>query len=216
MIKLLFILTILTFTISNAHMSNAQAEEPFINKQNAKTINYEQVKTALKNGASLRAKDDYGTNPLMYASEYTSDTKILDLLLKHGANIHSSDTFGDTALIDACSHNPNPKIIEFLLNHGANIHNTNFLGKTPLMYASNFNSNPAIIDFLLKHGANINAKDRHGNTALMLSIDNKNHNTTKTLLNHDAQPSQELLQYIRSESNDKKLIELFKRYPYYP
>ncbi len=207
--KLLLLLTILTFTISNA-----QAEEPFINIKNVQTITLKQVKTALKNGANVNAKDRRGNTSLLIASGWNSDPKIIELLLKHGANANDKNVM--TALMFASFDNPNPKVVEVLLNHGANVNDKNSSGRTALMFATIKNSHLKRIELLLNHGADVNVKDVTGDTALIWATNTKetaNPQIIKALLKHGAKPSKKLLTYIDTKCKDPKIISLFKKYP---
>ncbi len=191
--KLLLILAIFIFTISNAH-----AEKLFINFKNAKTITVQQVETALKKGANVNARDTDGATPLMYASGYNPtvwdnsgyynpNPKIIELLLNHGANIHAKEKNGMTPLMVASEKNTNPKVIELLLKHGANVNAKDADDRTPLIFASSGNT-PQVIELLLSHGANINAKEKYaGVTPLMrASESNKNPKVIELLLKHGA------------------------------
>ena len=92
-------------------------------KQNEKLFNaswygdLKGVKSALKHGADVNAKDVYGKTALMHASAM-GYPEIVRFLLDHGANINQQSDYNETALMVALEEN-HPDIAEILRSRGA-------------------------------------------------------------------------------------------------
>ncbi len=192
MLKILFIFV--SFFLITGFSSKESDQGLFINKYNAKTISIARIKQAINDGASVNARDDYGLTPLMYASAYNTNPKIINLLLKAGADFKVEDNDAITPLIYASMSNSNPLVIQALLKAGAKVNAKNSLLYTPLLYASRYNPNPKIIATLLQAGADINITDDNGISPLMYAIlYNKNLEVIKLLLKHKYYIKQSLL-----------------------
>ncbi len=75
------------------------------------------VKQAIKDGASLGGRDCKG-NPLLFYSVH-SCVEVTEFLLKKGAAINSKTAYGETALHHGILHQ-NDKAVQFLIKSGAN------------------------------------------------------------------------------------------------
>jgi ankyrin repeat protein len=93
------------------------------------------VKTAINNGADIKAWDVNGADPLMYAARYSSSPEVITTLLKAGADVFHQDEYGATALMWAGAYNSNPETIITLLKAGADAKAKNKKGKTAFDYA---------------------------------------------------------------------------------
>ena len=79
--------------------------------------NVGEVEEAIKEGANINAKDNYGATALMEAAN-EGNTAIVKLLLKHGADVNAEDNYGTTALWNA-ELNDHQQIAKLLRSHGA-------------------------------------------------------------------------------------------------
>ncbi len=61
-----------------------------------------EVKTLLKKGADIRARDEAGNTPLMAAAQ-NADASVLELLLKAGADVNVTNQAGATPLLRAAT-----------------------------------------------------------------------------------------------------------------
>lgn len=131
----------------------------------------------LKHGADVKARQyKNGETVLMMTAEFTSNTKILDLLIEYGAEVNETDDLGRTALFLAVENWDSGKIIRHLVKRGANVNARGDSGSTPLMSAA-CAENPESINTLIECGADVTAKDNYGMNALIntcvWSSDNK-------------------------------------------
>ena len=74
------------------------------------------IKTLLKAGADINAKDKEGWTPLMYAVRYQSNLTILNILLAEKADVKASNNYGLTPLVIASCFNDNPDVLKKLLS----------------------------------------------------------------------------------------------------
>lgn len=126
--------------------------------------NVVEVKEAIKNGANVNAKNNYGSTALMHATVigYTETT---ELLLKHGADVNAKNVIGWTALMGAAVIG-DIELVALLIKYGVDVNAQDHNGCTALMQATA--SGPTeTVELLLKHGADVNARDKDGETALM-------------------------------------------------
>jgi ankyrin repeat protein len=139
----------------------AQKKEPseddkFLQSCNAGIA--QQVEEALKSGANINVKADYGLTGLMFASAFHPDLEIVITLLENGAFINAENDFGVTVLMYAAWATTDPKIVDVLLKNGAKVDAKEEAGATPLIFASlntSKNSN-AILRLLLDKGTDVN------------------------------------------------------------
>jgi len=94
----------------------------------------ETVKTLLRKGAGINAKDGSGRTALMFAV-INLHGETVKVLLEHGADVNARADDGATPLMLAASCG-GPEIVRALLNRGADL-NGSFIqtGKTALMLA---------------------------------------------------------------------------------
>jgi ankyrin repeat protein len=174
------------------------------------------VRTLIKKGTNIEAKDKSGFTALMRAA-FNGRTEVVKLLLDKGANIEARrDKVGDTPLMMAASEcktdtvrlligrgatvntkdsEGTPAIVwaagcidavRFMLDKGADVDAITNMNKTALMSAALFDSSIDVVRLLLDRGANINAKDMYNMTALMAASRSGNADTVKLLLNKGA------------------------------
>src|SRR5689334_14715878 len=68
------------------------------------------VKTLLKNGADIHARDQVGNTPLM-AAALNADSALLELLLKAGADVNATNQAGATALMRAAAYEDKARLL---------------------------------------------------------------------------------------------------------
>ena len=174
----------------------------------------QQINDAIKNGASVNARNDNGFTPLTWAALNNPDPEVLTALIKEGADVDAAN--GETALMSAVCGNSSPKLIELLLRNGADI-NACAEGMTALTLAIGKNADPEIIELLLKNGADINAVNKDGLTALMsAAMRNSNPEIIELLLEYGADiktaSESDFTEYAASKNPNPEVIEVLQKY----
>ncbi|HCE59331.1 MAG TPA: hypothetical protein DEQ74_00625, partial [Wolbachia sp.] len=137
--------------------------------------NYSKVKSAIKKGANVNAKDSGGFTPLYQATDFSS-LEIVKYLIEKGADVNAKDSDGDTILHKAVSSpSSDLEIVKCLVKKGAGVNNKGYGGHTPLHSAAlcaalSFSNNLDIVKYLIEKDADINAKDDKGRTPLDLVL----------------------------------------------
>ena len=127
------------------------------------------VRTLLKEGAEVAAKDSDGWTALHKAAENGHET-VVRLLLKEGADINVEDWFGLTALHPA-ARSGRKRVVQLLLEKGADVAANDHVGRTALCLAAE-NGHEMVVRLLLEKGADVAAKDHAGRTALHRAAEN--------------------------------------------
>ncbi|HMA10474.1 MAG TPA: ankyrin repeat domain-containing protein [Steroidobacteraceae bacterium] len=116
----------------------------------------EQVRSLIKSGADVNARNDYGSTPLTEAAE-TGNVQIIGQLLKAGADPESSNDDGQTALM-ILARTSNIAAAELLLKARAKVNAAEkWRGQTALMWAA-AEQQPEMVKLLIRHGADVNAR----------------------------------------------------------
>jgi ankyrin repeat protein len=129
----------------------------------SKDGNIELVKDLIKQGASVNARNSYGTPLLLIVASKEGErfSKILKILLDNGADINNQDfdipDYGETALHAACEIGDIDRI-KMLIERGANINIRNEFGDTPLHCAVLW-GDIEVVKLLINNGADVNIKD---------------------------------------------------------
>lgn len=84
-----------------------------------KTTDTAAVEAALRAGADVNARDEYGQTPLMYAASQSESPQMLELLLRAGADVNARSDAGWTALMYAARDAQNLDKVVLLMNAGA-------------------------------------------------------------------------------------------------
>lgn len=140
------------------------------------------VKTLLKNGADIHARDEFGNTPLM-AAAWLADAAVLELLLKSGADVSATNKAGAYALLYAATFEDKARL---LIAGGANLKAQSALGNTTLMLAARRVGNSHTVKLLLERGADPNVKNVFGSTALMAAAAAGDMDSVRVLLDHGA------------------------------
>ncbi|MDR0867683.1 MAG: ankyrin repeat domain-containing protein [Planctomycetota bacterium] len=141
-----------------------------------KTGSLAEILDAIEAGASVNAKDEYGTMPLHSAATSNRNPEVIAALVKAGLTIEdvsARNGGGNTPLHQAARYNQNSEIIAALVKAGADVNAENKNGATPLHRAARYNHNPAVITALIEAGANVKAENKNGATPLHQAA--KNH-----------------------------------------
>ena len=139
------------------------------------------------NGADLRIRGKYGTNPLHAAAD-TGNFDMVRILVDYDpANIHAGSESGSTPLHWASTslHFKASSVVRLLLEYGADINVRNQKGQTPLHWASS-GGILEVVRLLLEHGADIEAKRDDGLTALQVAAENGYDGVVEFLREHGA------------------------------
>ena len=191
----------------------------------AKNGNIDKIKSLLKKGANINAKNKRGWSSLMFASKYSNDTSSDDMvrfLLDNGADVNAKNKNEETSLMISSTYSNSTSsldTVKLLLDNGADI-NANY-GWSSLMIASKYSGSTSSLDtvsLLLDKGADVNAKNKHDKrTSLMIASANSNSTsslaTVELLLDRgadvNAKDDLELssLMYASSESNSTSSLD---------
>jgi ankyrin repeat protein len=122
------------------------------------------VTELLDHGASLDARDRFGSRPLSHAAR-SGQLAMVDLLLARGASIDARNLAGATALYAAVEAN-RTAAAQRLIERGADVHLSGHGGVTPVSAAA-FRGNDALVEALLAHGAADREPDQTGKTPIV-------------------------------------------------
>ena len=140
------------------------------------------VRTLVKNGADVNARDESGDTPLMAAALY-ADTAVLELLLRAGADVNATNKAGATALMRAATFEDKARL---LVANGADVKARSRFGNTALILAARKPGNSRTVKLLLDRGADPNAANVLGATALMAAAAAADADSVRTLLDRGA------------------------------
>jgi ankyrin repeat protein len=113
----------------------------------------------LDGGASVDARDRFGTRPLSHAAR-NGHLEMVDLLLARGAPINARNLAGATALYFAAERG-RIAVAQRLIERGADVKLTGRSGLSPVAAAA-YAGSDAIVEMLLAHGADARAPDDTG------------------------------------------------------
>jgi ankyrin repeat protein len=133
----------------------------------------------LDHGASLDARDRFGSRPLSHAAR-SGHLAMVDLLLARGASIDARNLAGATALYFAAEGGQTP-IAQRLIERGADVKLTGRSGISPIAAAA-YVGNDAIVEALLAHGADERAPDETGKPPLVYAAAGARLDIVKRLL----------------------------------
>ena len=119
----------------------------------ARNGNVTDVRALLNSGANINARDNDGSNALIWAARFGHLATVRELL-DRGANINARSNSGWTALICAIYYG-HLAVVRLLLDRGANINARDHFGQTALFHAA-ANGHLPVVRELLKRGANTN------------------------------------------------------------
>ncbi|MDR2459371.1 MAG: ankyrin repeat domain-containing protein [Deltaproteobacteria bacterium] len=139
------------------------------------TGNLSKVQDAIKAGANVNAKDDWGETPLhIAAASMFINSEVVRALINAGANVNARNNYGLTPLTTLwqpgfeSQSKPEERIavLNILVSAGADVNARDTDGRTVLMNAvESFGT--SVVNALINAGADVNARDNNGKTPLM-------------------------------------------------
>ena len=133
----------------------------------------------LDGGASVDARDRFGTRPLSHAAR-NGHLEMVDLLLARGAPINARNLAGATALYFAAERGQ-VAVAERLIARGADVKLTGRSGTSPVAAAA-YAGSDAIVAMLLAHGADGRAPDETGKPPIVYAAARARLDIVKRLL----------------------------------
>lgn len=130
--------------------------------------------------------DDHSVHNVtpLWCAAVAGKVKVVEVLVKYGADVNSVSDTGSTPVRSACFMT-HLDIVKLLVHHRADIQRPNYNGGTCLI---NSVQSVELCEFLLQNGANVNAQDIQNKTALHYAIQEHRFETTKLLLQYNADP----------------------------
>ena len=141
----------------------------------------------LKQGASVTARDRFGSTALLIAAR-SGHVEAIEFLLAEGSDIEHVNLAGSTALLRAVTANRR-KAARHLLKAGANPDKANIKKISPLVAAS-FNGSRRLVKQLLKAGANPSQTDASGKGPAVYAAGKGYNDILKLLLDAGADVNQ--------------------------
>ena len=126
----------------------------------------EEIKSLLKKGADLEAKDGDGETALLMAAR-RGHIEVVKYLVENGADLEAKDKDGDTALVGAAIWGK-LDVVKCLAECGADLEAKDKDGRTALIKAANLVQFD-VVKCLAECGADLDVKDEDGRTALMIA-----------------------------------------------
>jgi ankyrin repeat protein len=128
-----------------------------------------EISKLISQKADVNARDGEGQTPLLLASGFYGNLKIVKMLIKHNADVDAVDYDNESVLYKACSRG-NLEILKFFVkNFDFDINQKNRYGVSLLMRAAII-KHSIMVKFLSKSGAEVDARDEDGDTALLASV----------------------------------------------
>ncbi|XP_015594899.1 protein fem-1 homolog C [Cephus cinctus] len=131
----------------------------------------------------------------LWCAAVSGKLPVIKCLMSHGAEVNAVSDTGSTPVRSACFMT-HLDIVSYLVENGADILKANYNGGTCLI---NSVQSVELCTFLLRHGADVNARDIQNKTALHYAIQEHRFETTKLLLDYNADP------HLKSRCNDDAL-----------
>lgn len=188
-----------------------------LNKYNKRDIitaskegNIPLIKSYLKDGNTPDVVDGRGKS-LLYNAVYNSHRDLVTLLLKY----HADPNFGEFSPINSAIYDDDIDTVKLLMNHGADINKSTEYSPSAVCTAIK-NDRIEILDYLLDNSGDVDLKDPSTKyTPLFYSVVFGNVDTTKSLLEHGADPNIQIGEtplYRSLLSGKKDIMELLLKY----
>jgi hypothetical protein len=146
------------------------------------------IKTLVKYGADLEAKDIMGWTALRYACAHGS-IKMIRFLVESGASIDAPSCRLWTSLHSAAGLG-HVECCKYFIDCGGNLDVRTIDGMTPLHIACIYGQKEDIVRYMINKGADMESKDPNGNSSLQLACQIGNVGIVQTLLSLGCNPFQ--------------------------
>lgn len=140
---------------------------------------------------TMAERQDYleDGSPLIKAAEL-GKMRLVRLLVEGGAQVNERNQRGETPLLATCQalradqsgNSTSLRLIRFLLQHHADPNAQDKCGRTPLMYACMERAGAEVATALISAGADPSIEDYSGGSALVYSINARDQDTIRVLL----------------------------------
>lgn len=132
----------------------------------------------------------------------------IKLLIEQGYDLNQADSNGNTPLHIA-AYKGDINIIYLLIENGADLTTRNNNNETPLHAAIYYSgtTNTEAVNLLLHLGADYNATGKQGKAPLEYAIEENSWEIVDYLLQHGAEPTDEILEYAKSKINQGKTAQ---------
>jgi len=162
----------------------------------------------LDGGASVDARDRFGSRPLSHAAR-NGHLEMVDLLLARGAPINARNLAGATALYSAAERGQ-VAVAERLIERGADVKLTGRSGTSPVAAAA-YAGSDAIVAMLIAHGADERAADETGKPPIVYAAARARLDIVKRLLGRgidvNARYANDLTLLMWAAGPDEKVAE---------
>lgn len=99
--------------IENPNQKDKNGKTPLMTA--IKNGNDWEIRSLLKSGADVNAKDNEGWSALMYAIRYQNNLEFVNILIQNGADVNSKNKYGSTPLQIAACYSDNPEILKRII-----------------------------------------------------------------------------------------------------
>jgi len=87
-----------------------------------------------RNGVDVNARDEHKNTPIIYASGWNSNAKVLQYLISQGGKVNVKNCVGNTPLYFAVGNN-SAEVVQILVSNGADVNARDCGGKRPMEHA---------------------------------------------------------------------------------
>ena len=133
------------------------------------------IRSLLKRGADINAKNNQGSTPLWNAL-YLNKTDEAKALIEAGANVNEQDDVGRVFVLEAVARG-HEDVVDLAIKKGADINAKGPKGETPLMRAISVRKLP-MVEYLIKKNADVNATNDMGQSCMWLAWSHVRSNST--------------------------------------
>lgn len=151
-----------------------------------KTGSYSEIKNRISKGVDINYKNEYGYSPIIVASSFNNDEKVIDLLIKSGASIDCVPIGWSCYLIKEYFENKEKFYEAEKLSDKIKAYLTREYISSPLWFSARYNINEKVSEQLILSGSQINILLLENETPLIASFANPNISVYKIFLKYGA------------------------------